>query len=91
MVTYPIRIVREHYRGKIPSKRLQVAEHNRMVDELERKINDMLRAQTAPTQTYTWASLAHETGIPVEFIRKVGGSIDGGHNGFTATAPGAAI
>ena len=88
MVSYPIHIRRDIYRGRDPRKRQKAADHNRDVAELERKINDMLRDQKEPIKVYSWAAIASETGMSYEFIREVGYSIDCGSNGFTATAPG---
>jgi len=88
MVSYPIRIARDTYRGRDPRKQQKAANHNREVAELERKINDMLREQKEPIKVYSWASIASATGLSYDFVQKVGYSIDCGSNGFTATAPG---
>ena len=88
MVSYPIRIRRDTYRGRDQRKLQKAADHNRDVAELERKINDMLREQEEPMKVYSWATIASETGMSYEFVQKVGYSIDCGSNGFTATAPG---
>lgn len=87
MVSYPIHISRDAYRGRDPRKRQKAADHNRDVAKLERKINDMLREQKEPIKVYSWAATASETGMSYEFVQRVGYSIDGGSNGFTATAP----
>ena len=88
MVSYPIHISRDNYRGQDPRKRQKAADHNRDVAELERKINDMLREQKEPIKVYSWLAIASETGFAYSFVQKVGYSIDCGSNGFTATAPG---
>lgn len=88
MVSYPIYIRRDSYRGRDPKKRQKAADHNRDVSELERKINDMLREQVEPIKVYSWDSIANATGFSYVFVQKVGYSIDCGSNGFTATAPG---
>lgn len=87
MVSYPIHIARDSYLGRDPRKRQKASDHNRDVAELERKINDMLKKQTEPVKVYSWASIAADTGMSYEFVKKVGYSIDCGSNGFTATAP----
>lgn len=87
MVSYPIHIARDSYRGRDPRKRQNAVDHNRDVAELERKINDMLKAQIEPVKVYSWASIASETGMSYDFVKKAGYSIDCGSNGFTATAP----
>lgn len=88
MVSYPIHIARDNYRGRDPRKRQKAATHNQQVSDLERKINDMLREQKEPIKAYLWGSIASETGHSYEFVQKVGYSIECGNGGFTATAPG---
>ena len=58
MVSYPIRIRRDTYRGRDQRKLQKAADHNRDVAELERKINDMLREQEEPMKVYS-LSLIH--------------------------------
>lgn len=87
MVSYPIRIARDMYRGRDARKKQKAADHNRDVTELERKINEMLRTQTEPVKVYSWADIAQATGMSYDFIKSVGYSIDCGSNGFTATPP----
>jgi len=86
MVSYPIHIARDTYRGSDSYKRQKAAAHNRDVAELERKINEILREQTEPVKAYDWNTIANDTGFPYEFVKEVGFSIDGGSNGFTASA-----
>lgn len=85
MASYPIHIARDSYRGSDARKRQKAAEHNRDVAELEREINKMLRLQPEPVKVYDWATIARDTGFSYDFVKKVGYSIDGGSNGFTAT------
>lgn len=84
MASYPIHITRDPYRGRDPRKRQKAADHNRDVAELERKINEILCQQTEPIKVYDWFTIAQDTGFPFEFVKKVGYSIEGGSNGFTA-------
>jgi uncharacterized protein (DUF2344 family) len=86
MVSYPIHIARDSYRGNDARKKQKAADHNRDVAELQRKINEMLKEQTEPVKVYDWMTIARDTGFSYEFVKKVGYSIDGGSNGFTATA-----
>jgi hypothetical protein len=86
MVSYPIHIARDSYRGSDARKRQKTSDHNRDAAELEQKINEMLREQTEPVKVYDWATIAWDTGLSYEFVKKVGYSIDGGSNGFTAVA-----
>ncbi len=88
MVSYPIHIRRDGYRGRDPRKRQKTIDHNRKVAELEGKINEMLQAQTKPVQVYMWAEISRATGFSYDFVAEVGYTIDGGSGGFTATAPG---
>ncbi|MBZ2207138.1 hypothetical protein [Massilia soli] len=88
MVSYPIHIRRDTYRGRDPHKQQKALDHNRNVAELERKINEMLQAQTEPIKVYMWAEIARATGFSYDFVAEVGYTIDGGSGGFTATAPG---
>jgi hypothetical protein len=91
MVSYPIHIARDTYRGRDQRKRQKAAIYNRDVAELERKINDMLREQKERIKVYSWASIAIDSGFSYAFVQKVGYSIDCGSNGFTATAPRASL
>jgi hypothetical protein len=87
MVSYPIYIARDGYRGNDPKKRQRTQHHNQKVAELERLINEMLKKQTREVQTYLWMDIATETGMDYNFIKDVGYSIDGGSGGFTAALP----
>lgn len=84
MVTYPIQVRRETYRGSDARKRQKVFEHNMYASKLEHAINEMLLKQTAPIAMYNWHPISTETGVPYDVVAKLGMSIDGGHNGFTA-------
>jgi hypothetical protein len=88
MVSYPIRIRRDTYRGRDRRKQQKALDHNRKVAELEQKINEMLQAQTQPIKVYLWAEIARATGFSYDFVADVGYTIDGGSGGFTACAPG---
>jgi hypothetical protein len=83
MVTYPIHIARNGYRGTDPRRRRKADEDNRIAAELERRINERLKAQKAPTEIYTYNEIARETGYPVEVVSRLCYSIDCGGNGFT--------
>lgn len=88
MVEYPIRIARVPYRGNNAAKRMKVNALNRIVDELERGINAMVEKQETPFHAYIYGQIAYELGYPVETVRDLCMSIDGGHNGFTVVKPG---
>lgn len=84
MVTHPIRIARNNYRGRDPRKRRKAAEDNRTAADLEAKINAMLLQQIRPVQSYLWLQIAQATGHGYDTIARLGYSIDGGSGGFTA-------
>ena len=84
MVKHPIRINRNTYRGADPKKQKKAYDENTQIARLERAINEMLLKQTEPIQIYLYDLIAIETGMPAEFVRKHGYSIDCGGNGFTA-------
>lgn len=91
MVTYPIHIRREGYRGADPKKREKAATLNRIAVELETYINERLEAQTRPIQQYLYQEISEATGHSLENIRTLCLSIDGGHNGFTAFKSGMSL
>lgn len=88
MVTYPIQIRRDTYRGADARKRQKASELNAMATKLEQAINKMLFDQTAPISQYMWHPISRETGIPYDVVAKLGMGIDGGSNGFTALRRG---
>lgn len=84
MVTFPIGIRRDHYRGSDQRKRLKAADRNRIAAALEGYINELLQGQTTPICVYSFADISEATGISYERVRELGHSIDCGSNGFTA-------
>jgi hypothetical protein len=84
MVTYPISVRRNPYRGSNAGKRSKAQEDNRNASLLEDHINKLLRAQASPVQQYSYQRIARETGIEEGVVRALCFSIDCGHNGFTA-------
>ncbi|KGW78440.1 hypothetical protein Y046_4771 [Burkholderia pseudomallei MSHR2990] len=84
MVTYPIRVRREYYRGRDKTKQARLAHRNSQAAELERYINELLLQQEAPVEVYDFAEIARGIGFSLDFVSEVGYSIDGGSNGFTA-------
>jgi len=83
MVTYPIRIPHKHYGGRDPKKQRKIQENNNFASALESIINDLILKQERPIQSYIYHEISTFSGYPVELIREVCFSIDGGHNGFT--------
>ena len=84
MVTYPVHVRRNGYRGSDASKRAKANSENRDASVLEDYANKLLLAQTRPIQVYFWMELAQGTGLPYETVARLGASIDGGSGGFTA-------
>lgn len=84
MVTHPIRVRREYYRGRDKTKQARLSHYNSQAAELERYINDLLLKQEAPVEVYDFADIARRIGFPLDFVSEAGYSIDGGSNGFTA-------
>lgn len=84
MVTYPIRIHGDPYRGADQKKRAKAREKNRIAAELTQAINAMLLEQTEPTKLYGWPEIARRSGYDVEIVAKFGLSIDAGSGGFIA-------
>lgn len=88
MVTYPIYVSRDRYRGRDTRKQARAAETNRMAMQLEQHINALLLAQERPVQQYSYHEISEETGVPLDVVRDLCFAIDGGHNGFTAIKRG---
>jgi hypothetical protein len=88
MVTHPIHVTRDGYRGSNPGKRAKANETNRIAFELEKYINSLLAAQEQPIQVYFYHTIADATHIPVAIVSKLCMAIDGGSSGFTAIKSG---
>jgi hypothetical protein len=88
MVTYPISVHRDGYRGRDAGKKMKAARHNMNAQALEQAANELLRAQKEPIQSYLWHELSKASGLDIDTVRSLGFSIDGGHNGYTAIRPG---
>lgn len=88
MVTHPIHIRRDFYRGSNARRRERALAYNRAATELEAYINQLLKTQLRPIQQYTYSEIAAATGYDLETVRELCYGIDGGHNGFTAFKSG---
>jgi hypothetical protein len=84
MVTHPIRIARNSYRGRDLRKQRKAAEDNQIATDLEMKINAMLLKQERPVQSYFCSEIARITRYDYDTVARLGYSIDGGNGGFTA-------
>lgn len=88
MVTYPISVRRDSYRGSNANRRLKANERNRIAAILESVINEMLKAQKRPVRTYSYMGISQKAGIDIETVRDLCFSVDCGSNGFTAIRQG---
>jgi len=84
VITYPIAICRNPYRGRDLSKRESARKERQQAEKLERYLNERLLAQAEPIWDYRYAVIARETDIELSLIRKLCFPIDSGHHGFTA-------
>lgn len=88
MVTFPISVGRDSYRGNDARKRSKTAQNNRDAMALEQAANDLLRNQEEPIRSYRWHELCQASGLSLDTVKRLGFSIDCGHNGYTAIKPG---
>jgi hypothetical protein len=88
MVTHPIYVRRESYRGANQKLRAKAAAHNRDAAQLENHVNELLQKQDEPIKVYLWHEIAQGVGLSYDTVAKLGYSIDGGSNGFTAIKAG---
>lgn len=84
MVTNPISVRRNPFRGSNASNKAKVQQENRTASILEVHINNQLTAQASPVRDYQCHQIARETGIDESVVRDLCFSIDCGDNGFTA-------
>jgi hypothetical protein len=84
MVKYPISVRCDSYRGNDAKKRAKASEEARCASLMQSKINELLLEQTAPIKSYFWSEIADITGLPIDVVKRLGMSIDGGSGGFTA-------
>lgn len=88
MVTYPVYVRRNSYRGADPRKKAKAQQENLDASILEATANRLIQAQTRGIKSYLWAEISRESGLAYDTVKRLGFSIDGGSNGFTATRPG---
>lgn len=88
MVSYPIYVARNSYRGNDKKKRAKASQDNQDAARIEEACNRLIQNQTQPIQSYLWMEVSRESGVDYETVRRLGYSIDGGSNGFTASKPG---
>ena len=83
MVTYPIRVPRDGYRGNNTKKRQKSAEKNRIAKELEDYLNRAIEKDDANMQKYIYGFIAADTGYSEETVRNILFGVYCGHNGLT--------
>ena len=88
MVSYPIYVKRSSYRGSDKKKQAKANQDNYDAARIEEACNRLIQNQTQGVQSYLWLEVSRESGVDYETVRRLGYSIDGGSNGFTATKPG---
>ena len=88
MVSYPVYVSRNSYRGNDRRKKARASQDNQDAARIEDACNRLIKKQTQPVQSYLWMEVSRESGVDYETVRRLGYSIDGGSNGFTATRPG---
>lgn len=88
MVTYPVRVKRNNYRGNDARKKSVAAQENRDAYQIEQTANRLIQAQVQDIKVYLWMEISRESDVDFETVRRLGFSIDCGSNGFTATRPG---
>lgn len=88
MVTHPIYVRRENYRGSNPRLKAKASAHNRDAAQLEQYVNELLQKQVEPIRTYLWHEISQGVGLSYELVEKLGYSIDCGSGGFTAIKSG---
>lgn len=84
MKTHPIYVSRNSYRGADPKKRAKAISENHDAALLEGYVNQLLLKQEAPIQVYSWTEISQGCGLSYGTVERLGFSIDGGSNGFTA-------
>lgn len=83
MTSYPIHVQRDHYRGRDPRRRERQRRHNEVAQICERYLNEKIATSPANVQTYLYYQVARDLRLPLEEVREVLFSVDGGHNGLT--------
>lgn len=83
MVTYPIRVPRDHYKGRNPRRLQKRSENNRIAQELENYLNRAIEKDDANMQKFIYGFIAVDTGYSEETVRNILFGVDCGHNGLT--------
>jgi CRISPR/Cas system type I-B associated protein Csh2 (Cas7 group RAMP superfamily) len=87
MVTYPVHVQREAYRGKEDKLKQEAIEYNRLAGELESYINKKVEESDEYELIIIYDSIAAKLHLPLDLVRKILYSVDGGDNGITVRNP----
>jgi hypothetical protein len=75
------------YRGLNPRRVEKRTAHNELATQLEDYINGEFQACGRDHETFIYGYVANALGIPVEDVRRLLFSLEGGHNGFSVWRP----
>ena len=84
MKQYPIHVERKLYRGSKPNQRLKTQEYNAIAVQLEKIVNEIIEQSEDNEVQVSYHAVSMLSGYPVDTVRDVLFSVDGGHNGLTA-------
>lgn len=86
MVSYPLHVPLNGYRGQDPRKKAKTAEYNRVAQRVEAYINnDLAAAGEHVIRVYISRYVASDLREDPELVTQVIFGIDCGHNGVTVT------
>lgn len=88
MVSYPVHVSRDMYRGSNPRLQEKARTRNHHAALIESGANALIQNQKDAIHVYGWSEISRASGLPIEVVEELGFSIDCGSSGFTATRPG---
>jgi hypothetical protein len=80
MVTYPVSVPRDPYRGRNPSRLRKPQDFDRLAEQLERYINERVAKKDDEIQEFLYGFIAIDLGIEQDRVRDVLFGVDCGHN-----------
>jgi hypothetical protein len=83
MVTYPVHVQKKTYRGKKDKLKQEASEYNRLAGELESYINKKVAESDEYELIIIYDSIAASLHLPLDLVREILYSVDGGDNGIT--------
>lgn len=83
MVSFPISVSRDGYRGSDPRRRRKQKRHSEVAKDCEECLKRKIAENPSETQVYHYSSIAHDLNLFVEDVRNVLFAVDCGHNGLT--------